>query len=113
MKPNTNALWGYRCPKCKSFGPFVMTVETRMTVEVSDAFGDLTPEALRLAVAQIVATASEIDGVEAVQLRIDGTARVWPLGSGELTDRPLTVYDYPGLIESTQPAFPAIPTPVA
>ena len=35
----------------------------------------------------------------------------WPLGSGELTDRPLTAYDYPGLVESSQPAFPGIPSP--
>jgi spore germination protein GerM len=84
-----------------------------VTVDVNDAFGDLTPDALRLAVAQIVATASESEGIEAVQLRIDGTTRVWPLGSGELTDGALTVYDYPGLIESTQPAFPAIPSPAA
>lgn len=83
-----------------------------LTIDVNDAFGDLTPEALRLAVAQIVATATEINGIDAVQLRIDGESRVWPLGSGELTDRPLTVYDYPGLVESTQPGFPAIPSPL-
>jgi hypothetical protein len=47
-----------------------------------------------------------------VQLRIDGQERVWPLGNGELTDRPLTRYDYPGLVESSQPAFPAIPSPI-
>ncbi|MGK0424745.1 MAG: hypothetical protein ACJAZD_002268, partial [Ilumatobacter sp.] len=26
------------------------------------------------------------------------------------TDRLLTVYDYPGFIESSQPAYPAIPS---
>jgi spore germination protein GerM len=83
-----------------------------LTVDVNDAFGELTPEGLRLAVAQIVSTATDIDGVESVQLRIDGEPRVWPLGNGELTDRPLTRFDYPGLVESTQPAFPAIPSPV-
>lgn len=87
------------------------TIGQVLTIDVNDAFGDLTPEALRLAVAQIVATATEISGVEAVQLRIDGEQRVWPIGSGELTDRALTVYDYPGLVESTQPPFPAIPSP--
>lgn len=81
-----------------------------LTVDVVDAFGELTADGLRFAVAQIVSTASSIDGVRAVQLRIEGEPRVWPLGNGELTDRPLTVYDYPGLIESTQPAFPAIPS---
>lgn len=81
-----------------------------LTVDVTDVFGDLTPDALRLAVAQIVATATDIDGVEAVQLRIDGEPRVWPIGNGELTDRALTAFDYPGLVESTQPSFPAIPS---
>ena len=83
-----------------------------LTVDLNDVFGDLTPEGLRLAVAQIVSTATDIDGVQAVQLRIDGEPRAWPLGNGELTDRPLTRYDYPGLAESSQPAFPAIPSPI-
>jgi hypothetical protein len=83
-----------------------------LTVDLNDVFDDLTPDGLRLAVAQIVSTATEIDGVRSVQLRIDGESRVWPLGNGELTDRPLTQYDYPGLVESSQPAFPAIPSPI-
>jgi spore germination protein GerM len=83
-----------------------------LTVDLNDVFDDLTPDGLRLAVAQIVSTATDIDGVQSVQLRIDGEPRVWPLGNGELTDRPLTRYDYPGLVESSQPAFPAIPSPI-
>ena len=83
-----------------------------LTVDLNDVFDDLTPDGLRLAVAQIVSTATDIEGVGSVQLRIDGVPRVWPLGNGELTDRPLTQYDYPGLVESSQPAFPAIPSPI-
>lgn len=82
-----------------------------LTIDLSDAFDELTPDAIRLAVAQIVSTATDIDGVESVQLRIDGEPQVWPLGNGELTSRPLTKFDYPGLVESSQPAFPAIPSP--
>jgi spore germination protein GerM len=85
------------------------TVGQVLTVDVVDAFDELTSDGLRVAVAQIVSTADGIEGVRAVQLRIDGESRVWPLGNGELTDRPLTVYDYPGIIESTQPAYPGIP----
>ncbi len=81
-----------------------------LTIDVNDVFDELTPDGLRLAVGQIVATATDIDGVTDVQLRVDGEPQVWPLGNGELTDRPLTVYDYPGLVESTQPPFPAIPS---
>ena len=83
-----------------------------LTVDLNDVFDDLTPDGLRLAVAQIVSTATDIDGVRSVQLRVDGKPRVWPLGNGELTDRPLTQYDYPGLVESSQPSFPAIPSPI-
>jgi spore germination protein GerM len=80
-----------------------------LTVDVNDVFDELTPDGLRLAVAQIVATATDIDGVTEVLLRVEGELQVWPLGNGELTDRPLTVFDYPGIVESTQPAFPAVP----
>ena len=83
-----------------------------LTVDLNDVFDELTPDGLRLAVAQIVSTATDIDGVESVQLRVDGEPRVWPLGNGELTGRPLTQYDYPGLVESSQPPFPAIPSPL-
>jgi hypothetical protein len=83
-----------------------------LTVDLNDVFDELTPDGLRLAVAQIVSTATDIEGVQLVQLRIDGEERVWPLGNGELTKRPLTRYDYPGLVESSQPAFPAIPSPI-
>ena len=83
-----------------------------LTIDLSDVFDELTPDGLRLAVAQIVSTATEIEGVQSVQLRIDGEPRVWPLGNGELTARPLTQFDYPGLVESSQPAFPAIPSPL-
>lgn len=81
-----------------------------LTVDVNDVFRELTPDTLRLAVAQIVATADEIDGVENVRLQIDGESQGWPLGDGQNTDRLLTLYDYPGVVESSQPAYPAIPT---
>lgn len=87
------------------------TVGQILTVDVNDVFDELNTDSLQIAVAQIVNTATTIDGITSVELRIDGQPRVWPLGSGELTDRSLTAYDYPGLVESTQPAFPGTPTP--
>lgn len=89
------------------------TVGQVLTINVNSAFDALNPDSLQLAVAQIVNTATTIDRVQAVQLEIDGAERVWPLGSGELTARALTAYDYPGLVESSQPSFPGIPTPRA
>jgi spore germination protein GerM len=81
-----------------------------LTVSVNDVFGELTSDALRIAVAQFVATANEIDGVESLRLQIGSENQVWPVGDGQNTDRPLTIYDYPGFVESSQPAYPAIPT---
>lgn len=86
------------------------TVGSVLTVDVTDVFGELTTGALRLAIGQIVVTGAEIDGVDSVRVRVDGITQIWPVGDGELTQLPLTVYDYPGLVESTQPPLPAIPS---
>ena len=45
-----------------------------------------------------------------MRLRVDGETRGWPDGSGELQESALTVYDYPGLAESSQPPYPAVPS---
>ncbi|NMD22699.1 MAG: GerMN domain-containing protein, partial [Actinobacteria bacterium] len=83
-----------------------------LRVDVSKELGQLSGEVLVAAVAQIVFTASEVDGVESVNILINGADQQWPSGNGELQSAPLTVYDYPGLVQSSQPAYPAIPTPV-
>lgn len=81
-----------------------------LTVDVNDAFGELDVNGLRLAVAQIVATATSIENVKRVILRINGEEQAWPTDTGVLTEEALSIYDYPSLIESTQPPFPAIPS---
>lgn len=80
---------------------------------------DLSPEILQLtgsdlvfALAQVVFSASEIDAVRAVSLLVDGEPQLWPDGTGVLTATPLTVYDFPGLVASSQPAYPALPSPL-
>lgn len=82
-----------------------------LQVDVSQELGELSGEELVAAVAQIVFTASELDGVQSVKILINGADQQWPAGNGELQSLPLTVYDYPGLVLSSQPAYPAIPTP--
>ncbi len=82
-----------------------------LRVDVSKELGELAGEALVAAVAQIVFTASELDGVQSVKILIDGADQQWPAGNGELQSRPLTVYDYPGLVLSSQPSYPAVPSP--
>lgn len=78
-------------------------------IDVNEALDELDAVALRNAVAQIVITATALENVDSVQLRVNGEDQVWPRGDGELTDRPLTQFDYPSLVESTQPAYPSLP----
>ena len=82
-----------------------------LVVDVSDQLLDLSAATLIDAVAQIVFTASEVESVQRVDLLVDGKSRQWPAGDGELQADPLTVYDFPGFVESSQPDFPAIPSP--
>jgi Sporulation and spore germination len=82
-----------------------------LVVDVTPEITELSGELLVLAVAQIVFTATEIDGVRAVRLRVDGQDQLWPKGNGETRDGDLTVYDFPGLVQSAQPAYPAVPSP--
>lgn len=86
------------------------TVGTRLTIDINEALNDLSDLGLRQALAQIVATAVEIDQVQLVRLRVNGENKNWPTGDGEVTDQPLSIYDYPGLLETSQPSFPALPS---
>jgi hypothetical protein len=82
-----------------------------LVVDVSNELQQLTGEALIDGVAQIVLTASDIKGVSSVSISVDGVPQQWPAASGELQSQPLTRYDFPGLVVSSQPAFPTVPSP--
>ncbi len=82
-----------------------------LVVNVSSELQQLTSEALIDGVAQIVLTASEISGVSAVTIAIDGVPQQWPAASGELRSEPLTRYDFPGRVVTSLPAFPSVPSP--
>jgi len=84
-----------------------------LRVDVSKEILDVSGSDLIDAVAQIVFTASELAGVHGVKITVEGADQQWPAGDGSLQSTPLTVYDYPGLLASTQPAYPAIPSPAA
>ena len=91
------------------------TLQTNGTliVDVTDQLLSLSSSKLIDAVAQIVFTAFEVRNVQRVELHIDGTAQQWPGGDGSLRTAALTTYDFPGVIETTQPDFPAVPSPGA
>lgn len=80
-----------------------------LTINLSGGITELSGTNLAQAVAQIVYTASELDGVEAVQLRADDEELAWPKLTGETTADPLRIYDYPNLVVTAQPDFPTVP----
>lgn len=82
-----------------------------LNVDLSGAIDQLTGETLIEAVAQIVLTATEVPSIRTVRLLIDGVPSEWPDGGGQLQAEPLTRYDFPGLVESSQPDFPAVDSP--
>lgn len=79
-----------------------------LEVNISRSIFDATGDQLIDAIAQIVYTAHEIDGVDTVVLRVDGADQQWPRGDGSLDDGSLTIYDYPARVFSTQPDFPGV-----
>lgn len=78
-------------------------------LDMSAELTELTGQTLSFALAQVVFTATELDGVERVQITVDGRTVAWPTGSGDDTTEPLSRYDYPGFVQSAQPPFPAVP----
>jgi hypothetical protein len=51
-----------------------------------------------------------VNGVTGVTITVEGNEVSWPASNGKLKAEPLTVYDFPGLEPSTQPAYPAVPS---
>lgn len=78
-------------------------------LDVSSEITALSVQGLTQALAQIVFTASELDGVKAVQITVDGEPLPLPKGDGGSTTEPLRTYDYPGFVETAQPAYPEVP----
>jgi hypothetical protein len=76
-----------------------------LTSQLTELSANFQPQAL----AQIVYTAAEDEGIEAVQITIDGEQQPLPKGNGDSTTEPLQIYDYPGFVESAQPDYPALP----
>jgi spore germination protein GerM len=82
-----------------------------LRVDLSEELLQLSGTDLIDALAQIVFTSSELDGVRAVRVQVNGADQQWPAGNGTLQSEPLTVYDFPGRVASAQPPYPAVPTP--
>ena len=81
-----------------------------LTINLTGGITELSGANLAQAVAQIVYTASELDGIETVQIRVDDEELAWPKLNGETTPDPLQIYDYPNLVVTAQPEFPTVPS---
>jgi hypothetical protein len=82
-----------------------------LAVDLSAPILDIAGDDLPLALAQIVHSLTAVRGITGVLITVEGQATPWPLPSGELVEGPLTAYDFPGLIDSVQPAYPSTPSP--
>jgi hypothetical protein len=85
------------------------TDDTVLLIDLSKEIEQVTGTVLIQAIGQLVFTALELAGVSAVRITVEGRAKQWPAANGVLQDLTLTGYDYPGLVRSSQPAFPPIP----
>ncbi|MFN8024349.1 MAG: GerMN domain-containing protein [Acidimicrobiales bacterium] len=79
-------------------------------LDVSDDLLGLASAQLVFALAQIVYTYDGLPGVDGVRITVEGQRQAWPDVNGQLQSDVLTVFDYPGLVRTTQPAFPAVPS---
>jgi hypothetical protein len=73
------------------------------TIEISGSENAPSGLESRLAVAQIVLSATSLPGISAILLTRDGVPVEAPLPSGELTSDPLTAADYAALLTSPPP----------
>jgi len=78
-------------------------------VDVTDELTDLSGQGLLQALAQIVYTGSELDGVDRVQITVNGAVIAWPKADLESSTEPLSIYDYPSSVRTAQPAYPSLP----
>ena len=83
---------------------------TILFLDVSEELTELTGQPLSRALAQIVYTATELEGVERVQITVDGNPVSWPRPVGGNTASTLSIYDYPNFAQSAQPAYPGLPS---
>ncbi len=85
------------------------TVAADLSGELFEATGDELIDAI----AQIVFTVTTLDRVVRVQILVEGEAKQLPRGDGQLVAGPLTVFDFPERLASSQPDYPAVPSPPA
>ena len=84
-----------------------------VVIDLNQAIFEATSENQIKAVAQIVFTATGIDGVQRVKILVEGQPQGWLRGDGtaQPVGEPLTQYAYPELNPTSQPEYPPAPSP--
>lgn len=80
-----------------------------LTVDLTSDILELTGQNLTQAIAQIVYTATELDGIEAVRVEVEGERLAVPTPISDTIESTLQIYDFPNSVRTSQPAFPAAP----
>lgn len=80
-----------------------------LQLDFTDELTQLSGDALSNALAQIVYTVTDINGIDKVRIYINGEAKPWPTDVGTASSDGLSVYDFPDAIRTSQPAYPAQP----
>lgn len=89
----------------------VSPAASRITVDLTGTIASLPTEQLVVALAQIVYTMSEGFFTREVIVQVDGRTMSWPREDGTFTAEPLTIFDYPTAVLTSQPAYPGIIAP--
>ncbi len=100
-------------PDTKLLEPPVQQPDGTLVVNLNQAFFQASGPAQINAVAQVVFTATGIDGVQRVTILVESQPQGWPRGDGtaQLVGEPLTQYAYPELNPDSQPDYPPAPSP--
>ena len=100
-------------PDTKLVDTPVQQPDGTLVVDLNQAFFQASGPAQINAVAQVVFTATALDGVQRVKILVEGQPQGWPRGDGtaQLVGEPLTQYAYPELNPDSQPDYPPAPSP--
>jgi spore germination protein GerM len=84
-----------------------------LVIDLNQAFFQATSENQIKAVAQIVFTATGVEGVQRVKILVESQPQGWLRGDGtaQPVGEPLTQYAYPELNPTSQPEYPPAPSP--
>jgi spore germination protein GerM len=105
--------WRTSIPADTKLVSVVQEPDGTLVVDLDQAFFQATSENQIKAVAQIVFTATGIDGVQKVKILVEGQPQGWLRGDGtaQPVGEPLTQYAYPELNPTSQPEYPPAPSP--